>query len=470
MAARYKGIFANSWVMIQRPRGTRDFPPEEAHRRRAVREKMTDVMERWGYREIATPTFEHLELFTLKSGEGVIEEIYSFKDKGGRDIALRPELTAPVMRMYVSELHNAPKPLRLYYFANCFRYERPQKGRFREFWQLGCELIGGRRSDSEAEVIAMADDVLRAVGIRGDIHIGYLGLIRSMLMKVPEAHRQSIMRLIDKKERDALRELLQSIGAEDIGIIELVSLKGRNALDRAEQLISDLSSVEISKDTGSIHSAAETSGAGGRAGARASARAGRSPESEMDLSEFREMLELLNAYGVEATIDFEIVRGLEYYTGTVFEIYTSGLGAQNQICGGGSYELASLFGGAETFSTGFGIGFDRIMEVVGEVDRPRPPVVLAFTPDVKIDAIRIAKRLRNIAPVVIDVMGRSLSAQLKAASAIGAEQVIIIGRRELDSGKLVLRDMVNGSQEELSIEEIEERLRIDFGRTAPVRR
>ncbi|ABK14721.1 histidyl-tRNA synthetase [Methanothrix thermoacetophila PT] len=470
MAARYKGIFANPWMMIQRPRGTRDFPPEEAYRRRAVREKMIDVMERWGYREVATPTFEHLELFTLKSGEGVIEEIYSFKDKGGRDIALRPELTAPVMRMYVSELHSSPKPLRLYYFANCFRYERPQKGRFREFWQLGCELIGGRRPDSEAEVIAMADEVLRAVGIRGDIHIGYLGLIRSMLKKVPEAHRQSIMRLIDKKERDALRELLQSIGAEDLGIIELISLKGKDALERAEELSAALSSIEIPGENASAAQSVAAPGASGREGARASARAGRSPESEMDLSEFREMLELLDAYDVEATIDFEIVRGLEYYTGTVFEIYASGLGAQNQICGGGSYELASLFGGSETFSTGFGLGFDRIMEVVGEVDRQKPPVVLAFTPDVKIDAIRIAKRLRNIVPVVMDVMGRSLSAQLKSASAINAEHVIIIGRRELDSGKLVLRDMVKGSQEELSIEEIEEQLRIAFEQTTPVRR
>lgn len=446
--------------MIQRPRGTRDFPPDEAHRRRAVREKMIGVMERWGYREVATPTFEHLELFTLKSGEGVIEEIYSFKDKGGRDIALRPELTAPVMRMYVSELHSAPKPLRLYYFANCFRYERPQKGRFREFWQLGCELIGGKRPDSEAEVIAMADGVLGAAGIRGEIHIGYLGLIRSMLKKVPEAHRQSIMRFIDKKERDALRELLQKIGAEDLGIMELISLKGRGALERAEELSAALSSIEIpGEDVGAAHSVAgETSGESGRGGARASARSGRSPESEVSLADFREMLELLEAYGVEATVDFEIVRGLEYYTGTVFEIYASGLGAQNQICGGGSYELASLFGGSETFSTGFGLGFDRIMEIVGEVDRPKPPVVLAFTPDVKIDAIRIAKRLRNHFPVVLDVMGRSLSAQLKSASAIDAEHVIIIGRRELDSGRLVLRNMASGSQEELSIGEIEERL------------
>ncbi len=447
--------------MIQRPRGTRDFLPEEAQRRRAVREKMVDVMERWGYREVSTPTFEHLELFTLKSGEGVIEEIYSFKDKGGRDLALRPELTAPVMRMYVSELHNAPKPLRLYYFANCFRYERPQRGRFREFWQLGCELIGGRRSDSEAEVIAMADETLRSVGIRGDIHIGYLGLIRSMLNMVPQAHRQSIMRLIDKKERDALRELLQEIGADEIGIIELISLKGKSALDRAEELcrdLADLKDIEPQQKAGDVKGAAEA-----KTGGRTSTRAERSSTSELDLEGFRETLELLEAYGVEPTVDFEIVRGLEYYTGTVFEIYASGLGAQNQICGGGTYELASLFGGAETFSTGFGLGFDRIMEIVETVEKPKPPAVLAFTPDVKNDALKIAKRLRNVAPVVVDVMGRSLSAQLKAAAAIQSRYVIIVGRRELDSGRLVLRDMESGSQEELELDEIEERFRRSFG-------
>ena len=129
-------------MTIQRPRGTRDFLPDDTWRRGQVRKAMKDVLERWGYQEISTPTFEHLELFTIKSGESVTEEIYSFKDKGGRDIALRPELTAPVMRMYVSELQNAPKPQRLYYYGSCFRYERPQRGRFREFWQLGAELIG----------------------------------------------------------------------------------------------------------------------------------------------------------------------------------------------------------------------------------------------------------------------------------------------------------------------------------------
>jgi len=186
-------------MTIQRPRGTRDFLPAEAWRRSAARKAMQNVLERWGYQEIATPTFEHLELFTLKSGESVLEEIYSFKDKGGRDLALRPELTAPVMRMYVSELQNSPKPQRLYYFGSCFRYERPQKGRFREFWQLGAELIGGTKPDSEAEVIALADRILKSVNVKGDIHVGYLGLVRSLLSKIGAEHRLALMRMIDKR-------------------------------------------------------------------------------------------------------------------------------------------------------------------------------------------------------------------------------------------------------------------------------
>ena len=192
---------------------------------------------------------------------------------------------------------------------------------------------------------------------------------------------------------------------------------------------------------------------------------GRSVEAELRLDEFQETVNLLEAYGVDFQIDFEIVRGLEYYSGTVFEIYAEGLGAQRQICGGGTYELASLFGGKETSSTGFGLGFDRIMEIVQIVEKRRSPVFLAYTPDVKVEAVRIANKLRQMnqkVPVVLDVMGRSLAAQLKAAASAGAEFVVIIGRDELDAGSLTLRDMKGGKQESLTLGVIEERLRAHF--------
>jgi histidyl-tRNA synthetase len=446
-------------MTIQRPRGTRDFLPEEAWKRGQVRTAMQDVLEHWGYQEISTPTFEHLELFTIKSGESVIEEIYSFKDKGGRDIALRPELTAPVMRMYVSELQNAPKPQRLYYFGNCFRYERPQRGRFREFWQLGAELIGGTRSDSEAEVIALADQMLKSVGITGDIHIGYLGLIRSLLSKVPQEHRAAIMRMIDKKERENLQAYLADIGIDHLGLLELIDLKGRLALEKALELSHDLAKLDdASRSQAKQDSTAPEMHADASQAGRASARTGRQVAAELGLEEFQKMVDLLDAYKVPFTIDFEIVRGLEYYSGTVFEIYASGLGAQKQICGGGSYQLASLFGGAETSSTGFGLGFDRIMEIVQLESQRRAPMVLVFTPDVKVEAIRIARELRKSIPLVMDVMGRGLGAQLKSAAGTGAEHVVIVGRNELNMGKLTLRDMLSGEQESLTMEEIAERL------------
>lgn len=438
-------------MTIQRPRGTRDFLPDESWRRSAARKSMQEVAERWGYQEISTPTFEHLELFTVKSGPSVVEEIYSFKDKGERDIALRPELTAPVMRMYVSELQNAPKPQRLYYFGNCFRYERPQKGRFREFWQLGAELIGGRRPDSEAEVIALADQMLRSVKVKGDIHVGYLGLIRSILSLMLPDYRSIIMRMIDKKEHQALENYMEQIG-DKWGLLDLINLKGRNALDRAIEIAQKLEPVDDS-----LANKQESISPNMKEG-RSSARLGRNIKTELALDEFQKMVDLLSAYGVKATIDFEIVRGLEYYSGTVFEIYAEGLGAQRQICGGGTYELASLFGGMETSSTGFGLGFDRIMEIA-EFDVEKPaPVALVYTPDVKTEAVRIAKDLRQAFPVVIDVMGRGLGAQLKAAAGVGAKHAIIVGRSELDSGKLTFRDMRGGQQESLDLEEIKQRL------------
>ncbi len=442
-------------MTIQRPRGTRDFLPEDSFKRGAVRKRMQGILERWGYQEISTPTFEHLELFTIKSGQSITEEIYAFKDKGGRDMALRPELTAPVMRMYVNELQTAAKPLRLHYFGNCFRYERPQRGRFREFWQLGAELIGSDRPDAEAEVIALAQGLIKSAGVSGDLHLGYLGLIRAMMRMIPASERPAVMKFIDKKERDLLAEKLREIGADHLGIIELIDLKGRRALDRAAEMAEDLARMSDEIPPEEVKAESSEVASPGAAGDRA-ARSDRAATSDLDLAHFSELVDLLAVYGVEATVDFEIVRGLEYYTGTVFEIYASGLGAQNQICGGGTYMLAGLLGGQETRSTGFGIGFDRIMEVVALDEMPPAPLAVVFVPSVRSEAIMAAKELRRglAVPVVLDVMGRGLGAQLKQASSIGAGSAVIIGPKEVEEGKFTLRDMSTGSQESLALKEI----------------
>jgi histidyl-tRNA synthetase len=408
-------------MTVNKPRGTRDFLPADTARRRYVESIMRDVARNWGYSEIITPTFEHLDLFTLKSGEGIVGELYNFTDKGGREMTLRPELTAPVMRLYVNELQSFPKPLKLFYFENCFRYERPQKGRFREFWQFGVELIGSGKPDSDAEVIALADAMLKAVGVKGDLKIGNLAVIRTLLNGLEPEIVSKVMRLVDKKEYAGLEGLLEEIGAEEqlkSDLFHLIKLEGRYILP------------EVIKIVGNI------------------------PE----LVSFEKTLKLLDAYGVDYSLDFGIARGLDYYTGMVFEVYAEGLGAQKQVCGGGSYQLIQLFGGGDVPSTGFGIGFDRIMEICPLTPPAPKTLVMISKPDVHLEAINFANELRKYVPVHIDLMERNFKAQLSYANTINADYVVIVGEKELELGKLTLRDMVSGEQELLTLEEIIEKV------------
>jgi histidyl-tRNA synthetase len=406
---------------LQKPRGTRDFLPEEMAKRRYIENKLREVATHWGYGEIKTPTFEHIELFTQKSGDGILGEIYNFKDKGDREIALRPELTAPVVRMYVETLQRSPKPLKFFYFDNCFRYERPQKGRFREFFQFGVEIIGSACPESDAEIIALAVEMLKSAGVRGDLHVGNLGIVRALLKDIRPEHQGKIMRLVDKKDDKGLEEFLDEINAPDDmrgKLFRLIGLHGENAVHEANELVGDIDAI----------------------------------------SQFKALLDLLDVYGLEYQVDLGIARGLDYYTGMVFEIYCEGLGAQNQVCGGGSYRLASLFGGEDAPSTGYAIGFDRIMEIC-EVN-PQVPgriVVVSFE-DTRKEAIVIANKLREHLPTYLDVMGRKFKDQISYANTIGASHVVIVGRNELDSGKVALKDMKTGEQELVTVEEVAQRL------------
>ncbi|RJS73286.1 histidine--tRNA ligase [Methanophagales archaeon] len=426
-------------MRIERARGTRDFLPEEMRKRRTMEARMRDIAEKWGYGEIRTPSFERAELFTVKSGEGILNEMYEFRDKGGRHLALRPELTAPVIRMYVNELKMAPKPTKVYYFGNCFRYEEPQKSRYREFWQFGAEIIGSDRPEAQAEIIALAYHILEALGIhiKAELHVGHVGLIREVLRAANvEAERiNSVMRLIDKGEREEVIELLRETGAKKDLIDDLISLvdlkvKGKDALKEA-------------RERGIIASDSDAS-----------------KELEM-------LLQILDYYGVVYTLNPGIARGLDYYTGMVFEIYETGgrLGAQNQICGGGSYRLATLFGGDDTPSTGFAFGFDRLADLFPHEtpDLKRDGVAaVAVVPireknadsaDVVEEAIKIASRLREHIPTYIDVMSRNLSAQLSYANALDASFAVLVGRTEIKEGKVTVRNLDTGEQEKIGVDE-----------------
>lgn len=403
-------------MKISKPRGTRDFLPEETALRRHVESIMRKVVTHWGYHEIITPTFEHLDLFTLKSGDGIIGEIYNFTDKGDRDLSLRPELTAPVMRMYVNGMQAKPLPLKLFYFENCFRYERPQKGRFREFWQFGVEVIGSKSPHADAEVIALAEKLVESAGIKGDIHVGHLGVIRHILRELDVEEQTRIMRFVDKKDEKGLDDYLETIDATTElreQLFRLVSISGEDAIEKAKEIVGDL------------------------------------PE----LDRFELLLGLLDSYGVNYSVDFGIARGLDYYTGMVFEIYAEGLGAQNQVCGGGSYQLIQLFGGGDVPSTGFGIGFDRIMEVCKLEPKPIPGVVIVATDDTRSEAIDIASQLRQHVPAYLDIMERNFRNQLSHANNVEADYVVIVGKKEVEAGKVTLKEMASGEQGLITLEE-----------------
>lgn len=398
--------------MLQRPRGTRDFLPDEMEARREIEERMREAARRFGYGQVRTPAFEELELFTLRSGPGIVNEMYAFEDKGGRAISLRPELTAPVLRLFVNEARVLPKPLRWFYYDDCFRYERPQKGRYRQFWQFGAELIGADTAMADAEVIMLADAALRAAGVTFELKVGHLALMRSLLSDLPEGERRAVMGLLDKRELGGLATLLDELGRADLAS-PLEALVGATTLDEAFVVTGPL------------------------------------PEE----ARLRELVDLLDGAGLAYTLNFGIVRGLDYYTGMVFEGFAQNLGAENQIVGGGAYRLAHLFGGEDTPSCGFAIGFDRVMVALGEVAVPRQRTVAVLsTPEGARAAFRAASAFRAAGlRAELDLSGRGLGAQL-AKAAKTADFAVLVGAREAEAGVVTIKDLSSGVQETLGLE------------------
>ena len=411
---------------FQRPRGTRDFGPGEMAKRRYVESQMRSTAELFGFGEVMTPMFESTELFIERSGEGIIDELYAFKDKGGRDIALRPELTAPVMRFYVNEMQNLPKPVKVFYFGNMFRYERPQSGRFREFFQFGAELIGAPSIESDAEVIALAMWSLESVGLKDIVvRIGHLDILKGILndMKVPIEQQVACRRFIDKADFEGLGAFLSGFD-----------------IDKNQQkVLVDIMRISGGKDAIAKARAMTGSGAAG-------------------FDYLASLLERLSAYGFDnCTVDFGVARGLDYYTGMVFEIDAPCLGAEKQICGGGAYQLAELFGGESVNSTGFAFGFDRILLALenSKIEVPRKSLrayIIPIGQTTRLAALGILKELRSSGiSADMDLMGRSISKALAYANSIGAEKAILIGEKEMADGSLTIRDMKTGDQEKISI-------------------
>lgn len=421
--------------MYKAPRGTRDFLPDEMRDRRYVEACLRRVFEDYGYREIVTPTFETLELITAKSGEEIKEHLYHFKDKSGRNLALRPELTAPVMRLYVNKLQFEAKPLKLYYFGNCFRYERPQSGRYREFWQAGVELIGSPYPEAEAEVIVLAADALDRLGLKNyELAIGSIGTLRAVLEEsgLKGEDQNPIMSAIDKGE--GLQELLdqKNVGERErrilMGMLELRGDKD-TVISSAEDLLDD------------------------------------SPKALKELENLKTLLGFLEEYGVDSysyVLDLGIARGLDYYTGVVFEIYAPRLGAEKQVCGGGTYSLAEVFGGKPVATCGFAFGFDRLVLALKKERNSIAPsasrgcLVVPMGEGMLSTAIKASRYLRKNNLCELELGRRRLRKALSYADRRGFRYVAIVGESEVERGCVVIRDMESGEQREVEIEKLKE--------------
>jgi len=408
-------------TMIQSPRGTRDFLPDEMERRRFYEGVLRQTAKRAGFREVQTPIFEEAELFVLKSGPNILNELYAFKDKGGRDLALRPEMTAPAIRSFVNSMSNDPKPVKMFYFGQCFRYERPQSGRYREFFQFGAEIVGAATPQTDAEAVATALEMVKALGLKGyRARIGHIGVLRRRLAEagVPPDRAPEVLQRLDKRLYDEALSLMEAAGASQEG---------------AE------SAIGVARVSGGIEAL--------------DGIAGEEP------GYLRQVLGYLAAMGVDPPeIDLGIVRGLDYYTGMVFEIEAPALGAEKQICGGGSYALSELFGGEPVFSTGFAIGFDRALLALEKEGAPFQgervdAYVVAVSEDMRARAFEVVGMLRrNGVSADVDLADRKMAKAMKHASAVGSRYAVIVGAEEMASGSVTLRDMSSGEQRLVKVE------------------
>ncbi len=419
--------------MFERPRGTNDWGPDDMVKRRFVEAAFVRTAAGFGFREIQTPIFESLDLFKAKSGPGVVEELYAFQDKGGREIALRPEFTASILRFYVGELRSLPKPVKVYCYGPAFRYEEPQKGRYREFGQVDAEVIGGATLPSDAEVVALAIGTMRAIGLKQiRARIGHIGMLRAFL-PFHAADQARVLHALDKKNFAMLDEELARLGHPELSetLRRLVGLHGdASVLDQARQVL------------------------GG--------------QGDEAFDYLRALAKQLEAYGVQASeyeFDMGVVRGLDYYTGMVFELDSPNLGAEKQVGGGGAYALAEVFGGEAVCQTGFALGVDRlVMSAEAEgVFGPAPGVdayVVPIGEATRGRALEILTALRAAGlRADIDLVGRGPSKNLDYANAIRARFAVLVGERELKAEKVSLRDLASGQQREVPVGILAEEIR-----------
>lgn len=411
-------------MLTTAPRGTKDIMPEDVKSWRYLEETMRKICAQYGYKEIRTPVFEHTELFLRGIGEttDVVEkEMYTFNDRGNRSITLRPENTASAVRAYIEhKLYAEPAPTKLFYIGPMFRYDRPQAGRYRQFHQFGVEALGIQGPNIDAEIILLAVQILQSLGLKDlKLKINSVGC-----PKCRPLHREKLQAFF-KPHFDELCKDCQS--RFDRNPLRLLDCKnphckelGQGAPSLEECLCDDCR------------------------------------------EHFEGLKKLLTAAGIEYEVDHNLVRGLDYYTKTAFEIQYKPLGAQSAVCGGGRYDgLIEEVGGPATPGIGFAMGMERVLlalESQNLLPQEQESIdVFAVCPQQEIfpDVFKTVINLRRAGfKAEFDFQGRSMKAQMKQANKTNAKYVLIFGEDEFARGQVVLRNMSNSEQTEIAITDI----------------
>ena len=401
--------------MINIPKGTKDVLPSETYKWQFIENAAREVAKDFNIREIRTPVFEHTELFLRGVGETtdvVTKEMYTFEDKGGRSITLKPEGTAGAARMFIENgLANAPLPLKAYYITPCYRYERPQAGRLREFHQFGIEVFGTSAPEADAEVIFAASSFLKKLGIRDTrLEINSIGC---------KSCRAEYNRALKDYFRPHLGEMCSTCNERfDKNPLRMIDCKE----ERCKKITANAPKIldYLCPDC---------------------------------RAHFERVKTLLDGLGVEYAVNPDIVRGLDYYTRTVFEFVSTSIGAQGTVCGGGRYDgLISELGGGNVPAIGFAAGLERLVLLMENTGVPFPE---APVPEVYIAGMDDASRAKAFSLVnglrtqgisaEGDLMARSVKAQLKYADKLGAKYVVVIGGTELETGVCNVKKMSDGS-------------------------
>ena len=407
---------------VQAPKGTKDMLPQDAYKWHFVENKFREIAKFYGMREIRTPMFEHTDLFLRGVGDTtdiVQKEMYTFNDKGNRSITLKPEGTSPVVRAFIeNRLFNEAQPTKLYYAIPCFRYENVQKGRLRQFHQFGTEVFGSKEPSMDAEVIAFAMEFLKSLGLKSlSLNINNLGC-PNCRPKYNEALKKFL-----EENYDDLCGLCQS--RFDKNPMRILDCKNKNCgeITKNAQIILDYMCEECD-------------------------------------SHFAEVKKYLDILNIPYTVDPGIVRGLDYYTKTIFEI----LNDDFTVCGGGRYDrLIEQLGGPEMPAVGFGLGIERLLLTLKNEGIEIPSEGLydlyvgARGEEGKLASFKLANTLRTRGiKTEINHMGRSLKAEMKYANKIGAKFTVVLGDDELQTGNAKLKRMSDGEQFEVNLNNIEE--------------